>query len=246
MPSNGPRTLLLDIETSPTIAYVWNLFDERIGIDQIVQPGETISWAAKWLGDAKVAHMNKPTAGKVQMLKGIYNLLDEADIVVHWNGVAFDIPTLNKEFIKQGWAAPAPFHEVDLLHLARKKFKFQSNKFDFILRELGLPGKIKTDFELWRDFMAGDKKAIKQMKAYNIHDAKMLEPVYMKLRSWTNSMPAHSLFTGNFDCCPVCGSKHIQRRGYHYITLSAFQRYHCKDCGKWWRGSKALKKVRYT
>ena len=45
------KTLLIDIETKPHKAYCWGLFDQRIGLNQIVEPGGTLCWAAKWLGD---------------------------------------------------------------------------------------------------------------------------------------------------------------------------------------------------
>lgn len=232
----GPRILMLDIETKPTKAYVWGLWNENIGINQIIEPGETISWAAKWHGKEPVLHMDVPTAGKVKMLKGIYTLLEAADIVVHWNGVAFDIPTLNREFINQGWPPPSPFHEIDLMKTAKAKFKFQSNKFDFVLKQLGLGEKIKTDFDLWKAFMANDPKAWKLMKEYNIHDAKMLEPMYDRMRPWVVNHPNVNLWNDDaLVACHICGSSNIHRRGSYYTATLRYKRYRCNNCGTWGR-----------
>lgn len=230
----SPRILMLDIETKPTKAYVWGLWNENIGINQIIEPGETISWAAKWHHEKPVMHMDTPTAGKVKMLKGIYDILTEADIVVHWNGVAFDIPTLNKEFINQGWPPPSPFHEIDLMKTARHKFKFQSNKFDFVLKQLGLGSKVKVDFDLWKAFMAGDKKAWALMKEYNIHDAAMLEPMYDRMRPWIANHPNVNLWNeGVVLSCHMCGSKDVQQRGSYYTNTLRYKRFRCNNCHAW-------------
>jgi len=45
------KVLMLDIETSPHKAYVWGLWNVNIALNQIEEPGSTLCWAAKWLGD---------------------------------------------------------------------------------------------------------------------------------------------------------------------------------------------------
>ncbi|NIV35232.1 MAG: hypothetical protein GWN58_38990, partial [Anaerolineae bacterium] len=50
------------------------------------------------------------------MLEGAWELLDEADAVVHYNGKKFDIPTLNREFVKYGFTPPSPYKQIDLYH----------------------------------------------------------------------------------------------------------------------------------
>ena len=47
------RTLLLDIETRPNLAYVWGLWDQRVGINQLVSNSEVICYGAKWVGQKK-------------------------------------------------------------------------------------------------------------------------------------------------------------------------------------------------
>src|SRR6478736_1404610 len=93
------KILLTDIETAPNIAYVWGLFKENIPIQRLISSGYILSWAAKWYGTDKIMFdsiQHKPAA---EMLSEIHYLLDEADVVVHYNGSNFDIPTLNKEFV---------------------------------------------------------------------------------------------------------------------------------------------------
>lgn len=232
-----PRILFLDIETAPAISYHWGLWNENIGISQIIKPGYTISWAAKWAGDENVMHMDLPTNGRAEMIQGVHDLLSEADLVVHWNGTSFDIPTLNKEFIKDKLTPPAPFIEIDLLPTAKKKFKFISNKFGWVCKELGIGEKIDTGgFDLWKDFLDGKPEAFKLMKEYNIHDARLLEPVYEKFKPWIANHPNVNLWTETEDhACPHCGSTHVQSRGSYYTNTQRYKRYRCSDCGKWSR-----------
>jgi hypothetical protein len=48
--NTGVRVLYLDIETSPITAQVWGLWQQNVGINQIVQPGRIIGVGYKWRG----------------------------------------------------------------------------------------------------------------------------------------------------------------------------------------------------
>ncbi len=48
------KILLLDIETSPNLAYVWGLFKQNVAINQIKESGSVLCWAAKWYGSRDV------------------------------------------------------------------------------------------------------------------------------------------------------------------------------------------------
>ena len=95
----------------------------------IVAPGYTLCWAAMWEGERDVEFASIKD-GEEHMLTKIHALLDEADAVVHYNGTKFDIPILNREFLRYGMAPPSHYHQIDLLKTVRKQFKFQSNKLD--------------------------------------------------------------------------------------------------------------------
>ena len=116
------KTLLLDIETKPHKAYCWGLFDQRIGLNQIVEAGGTLCWAAKWLGAPENEVIFSAEWDDDDFIGKIWDLLDEADAVVHYNGKKFDIPTLNWEFIKQEGTPPSPYKEIDLLQTVRQRF----------------------------------------------------------------------------------------------------------------------------
>lgn len=233
---SGPRILYLDIETAPHRVYAWGLWDQNIGLNQIEEPGYTLCWAAKWLGEKKVM-FSSIRDGEKKMLRRIHALLEEADAVVHYYGKKFDIPTLNQEFLAHGMKPPAPFIEIDLIETVRKRFRFASNKLDYVVQRLGLGAKVQhKGMDLWRDCMAGDDAAWKVMKRYNIRDVNLLEPLYEYLKPWLVSHPNMALFTeATVRVCTTCGSKHLQRRGKARKLTQVYWRYQCVDCGSWMR-----------
>lgn len=233
------RILLLDIETAPNLVHVWGLWQQNIGLPQILDSGYVLCWAAKWYGESEVIFDSIFHSKPKKMLNRIHKLLDEADAVVHYNGTKFDIPTLNKEFILHGLPPPAPYKQIDLLKTARSQFKFPSNKLDYVAQALNLGKKIKhRGHELWIACMNGDVEAWIEMEEYNIQDVILLEKVYDILLPWIKHHPNYGLYqeiTGLV--CPNCGSNEYQKRGYHYTNSYKYQRYQCKSCKTWFRGS---------
>lgn len=235
------KILLLDIETAPNTVYTWGLWDQNVGLNQIINTSYVLCWAAKWYGDKDVMFDSVYKSGAKPMLKGIHDLLDEADAVIHFNGTSFDIPTLNKEFIVHGFGPPAPYKQTDLIQVARKSFRFASNKLDFISGHLKLGNKKKTEFTLWIDCMKNDPAAWEKMEAYNREDVNLLERLYEKFKPWIYSHANHSIYTsGDSLVCPNCGSSDHQRRGYHYTSAAKYQRHQCQRCGMWFRSGTTL------
>lgn len=232
------KLLGIDIETAPNKVYAWGLFNQNIGINQIVEPGYTMCYAAKWHDGKEVMFDSIHQSSMEDMLKGVWALLDEADVVYHYNGTKFDIPTLNREFIRYGMSPPSPFHQVDLYLVVRKQFKFASNKLDYVSQALGLGSKVShMGMELWHKCMEGDNKAWKLMERYNKQDVRLLPKLYKELLPWIKNHPNHALYTDDErPVCPNCGSVHIQKRGVEQLSTQSYQRYQCQDCKTWIKG----------
>jgi DNA-directed RNA polymerase subunit RPC12/RpoP len=147
---------------------------------------------------------------------------------------------LNKEFLLQHLAPPAPYKQIDLLRVVRKEFRFPSNKLDYIAQRLGLGKKTAHEgYQLWVKCMNKDPVAWKVMEKYNKQDVVLLEKVYDRLLPWIKSHPNHNLYGG--DGCPNCGSHRLQKRGFSYTTTGTFQRFQCTNCGSWSKSTKAIK-----
>lgn len=237
------KVLLLDIETAPNIAYVWRLFKENISLKQLKESSYVMCWSAKWLDGEEVMYDSEHDSGMRAMLVRIHSLLDEADVVVHYNGASFDIPTLNKEFVLHHLGPPSPYKQVDLINTVRDKFRFVSNKMDYVCRYLGIGEKKETDFTLWVDCMDGKREAWRRMAEYNIHDVRLLEALYYRLRPWIRNHPNIALYSEARQCCPNCGELKIQKRGFAYTTVGKFQRYWCPHCGNWSKSGENLMKA---
>jgi predicted RNA-binding Zn-ribbon protein involved in translation (DUF1610 family) len=231
------KILLLDIETAPNLAHVWGMFKQTIHISQLIEASYVLCWAAKWLEKDEVYFDSMEcTKSPAKMLKGVHKLLEDADAVVTYNGESFDLPVLNKEFLQATMFPPAPYKSIDLYQTAKRKFRFPSNKLEYIARALKLPRhKIKhAGHQLWVDVMAGDPEAWTKMEEYNKGDVLLLEDVYFRMRPWVRNHPnmATHLEPG-VHMCPACGSTHLQARGWRRTEANKYQRFQCMDCGKW-------------
>ena len=199
-------------------------------------------WAAKWLDEDEVHFSSMMETTHRKMIRKAHKLLDEADAVIHYNGTKFDIPTLNKEFLLLGLRPPAPYKEIDLLRTSRSRFKFPSNKLDYVAQALGLGEKVKhIGHELWIRCMNKDKAAWDMMKKYNIHDVVLLEKVYEKMLAWIKNHPNQNGYHDG-TVCPTCGGSNLQKRGVSCNSTYQYQRYVCRDCNSWSRGNKSLLK----
>ena len=233
------KILLLDIETSPNTAHVWGLWNQNVSLNQLMESSYVMCWAAKWLGKKEILFDSIMENTHKNMIKRIHRLLNECDAVIHYNGSKFDIPTLNKEFILHGMNPPSPYKEIDLLKTSRSRFKFPSNKLDYVAQALGVGKKVHHEgHELWLKCMAKDLSAWKTMKKYNKNDVVILEKVYNKMLGWIKTHPNHNHYTSD-QVCPSCGSKDLHKRGTCCNIKSVFQRYQCQSCGKWSRSNKA-------
>lgn len=230
--------LLLDIETAPNLAYVWGLFNQNIGINQIANSGYVLCWSAKWLGQEQIHFSSIKKHSPEAMLERIHRMMDRADAIITYNGKKFDVPTLYKEFITHGMTPPAPAKQIDLYKNCKRTFRFPSNKLDYIAQTLGLGEKVRHEgHELWVKCMAGDREAWKRMEAYNKQDVLLLEKLYEKLLPWIDNHPNRGAFE-DVATCTNCGGQDYQQRGYAVTRSLKYPRYQCKDCGTWFRGNK--------
>jgi len=228
------KVLYLDIETAPTSVWTWSLWSKYLNPSNIVDHGYTLCWAAMWEGQREVMYANTET-GERPMLEAIHALLEEADAVVHYNGTKFDMPTLNREFVRHGMSPPSHYHQIDLYKTVKGQFKFASNKLDYICQRLGLGGKVQhKGMSLWFGCMEGDAASWRVMERYNKQDTKLLQKLYKHLLPWIHNHPNVGLHIDNplRPVCHNCGSTSVISKGTQYNTKAAsYQRYKCTSCG---------------
>ena len=230
-----------DIETSPNEVYTWGAGYEE-NVIEVIRPWHIISFAYRWEGEPEsstkcvIQTPEEAIAGDdLRVIQELRDVLDEADIAVAHNGDNFDKKKLNARLVKHGLTPPQPYRTIDTLKIARGNFKFNSNRLNDLGQFLGVGSKVKhAGFQLWKDCMAGDPKALKKMAKYNIGDIKLLRDVYLKLRPFMPTHPNLALY-GDVAGCPKCGadSTHLRSRGYRYTNLTKKQTWFCTVCNGW-------------
>ena len=233
---NPMNLLVIDIETRPNLAYVWDVWQQNISPKQLIDEKEVISFAAKRVGEDEVLIFKSVHHdGKAAMVAEAWNLLDAADGVVTYNGKKFDIPHLNLEFLRAGMPPPSPFRQIDLLTVVRREFKFTHNKLDHVATKLGLGAKVEHEgFPLWVKCMQGDDEAWERMKEYNMADVLLTEKLYQEVLPWITNHPSYAALLGDIRC-PNCGSTDLRNKGMQHTKTRAYKRYQCKSCGKYCR-----------
>ncbi len=234
------KILYIDIENSPNVGEMWQLWNVNFGLNQVREWSKVICFSAMWSDEEDVMFYSVYHDGYETMLTAAYDLLDEADIVVHFNGKRFDIPVLMKEFLLGGFPPPSPFEQVDLYQEVKRVFRFTSNKLDHIVQMLGLGAKEQTGgHSLWTRCMQNDPEAWALMEKYSKQDTALLPQLHLRLRGWIREPNARLYFSGDTEhMCPACGNFDLVKEGYAYSATGKYQRWHCKDCGKWSKSSR--------
>ncbi len=228
----------LDIETRPIEAYVWGIWDQNIGLNQIIRGLEIMTYSFKWLGEEEVYWDSvEKDKDERRVLETLWEFLDEADIIVTHNGDRFDVPIINSKFLEYEIKPYSPFKRIDTLKVLKSQFRLTSNRLDYASKYMGFEGKLATGgMQLWIDCINGKKEAWEKMVNYNIQDVIVLEEVYEKILPWIRNHPNVSLYDDeDATVCPKCGGSSIQFRGYYYTAAGKFHRFQCKDCGGWGR-----------
>lgn len=245
-----PKILIFDIETAPMQAFIWKRYKENISLEQTISESYMICWSAKWLyseevfGDVLLPE-EAVREDDLRITTTLYNLVNQADILVAYNGKNFDIPYMNQRFLVYGFDPYIPNYVVDPYETAKTVFKFSSNKMDNIATQLGLQNKIKTDFSLWKGCVEGNEESLEEMLRYNKQDVVVLEEIYCRMLPWIKNHPNISNYFDDKDRCIKCGSENIIKLNKLFYTPSGrYELFKCKHCGSIFRGKKNLNKDR--
>lgn len=252
------NVLAFDIETLPMIVSTFRLFKANIRQESIIE--YTSVFCASW---QMLDHMGRPKSGiesvsimdKPGWKDNIYNdyhtiktlrdALLSADVYLYQNGASFDLRIFNARAIYHGFDPIPQKNDIDTLKQARKHFRFDSNKLDYIGRFLSLGEKLDTGgMELWDNIVQYKyppvgknpdlglaENSIKYAIKYNKQDVKLLIKVYNAMRSRI-TLPNFSLYLGKVTACIHCGGKDFVKLGFRYLKAGKYQRYHCNICHK--------------
>lgn len=235
-----PKILIIDIETTPIVSYTWGIFDQDVALNQIIEDWSILSWSAKWLGSDKVFYSDtrseKNPRNDKKLLQEIWDLMDQADIIVGQNSIAFDVKKLNARFILNGMKPPSSFRQIDTMRIAKKNFKFTSNKLEYMSKNLcsehvKLTQRKFAGFDLWKACLNKVRDAFKELQAYNVEDVLATEELLKKLLPWDKSIN-FNVYRDELDNTCTCGNDKFKKKGHVYSNLAKYDRFICTNCGK--------------
>lgn len=233
-----PKILIFDIEVSPNISYTWETYETNV--IEFVHEWQLLTIAYQWLDSNKVhviGNCDYTSGTDKEIVEKLWQLFDEADIIIGHNINSFDIKKANARFIHYGLNSPSHYRTVDTMRVYKRYFKDNRNGLDYIAQKHKLGKKLgHTGFEMWKGCMAGDKKAWDLMKKYNKQDVVVTTALYKFLLPWIDNHPnvATILHTNG---CPNCGSENFRSDGIRYANGAQYRRLQCLNCGARSKGS---------
>lgn len=247
------KILIFDIETAPLLANVWSVWGANVGynLDMLHSDWFMLTWSAKWLGEDKV-YSAKISSEEVlveddeRIVKSLWNLVDEADIIVAHNAIKFDVKRMNTRFLYHGLPKPSSYKVIDTLRTARDNFNISSNKLDYLGEFLKVGKKMDTGgFKLWQGSLRGDVESIDKMSLYNDQDVLLLEKVYYKMLPWIKMPTNINLFNVLNDDkqrCGKCGSDDLVwgKTAPYYTNVNVYETCRCGKCGTLNRSRKTI------
>ena len=244
-----PKILFFDIETAPNLAWVWGKWEQNV--IEFDSHWYIIGFSAKWMDGKQITKglIDYPGYGRnkdddSRIVKDIWKLFDEADIIVAHNGDQFDVKKCNARFSYHSMKPPSPYNTVDTKKVAKKYFNFVSNSLNDLGDFLKLGRKLQTGgFELWKGCMLGNKNSWRLMKKYNAQDVLLLEKVYYHFLPWMKSHPNYGIFIEG-EVCPKCGSDKLNSRGLARTISQIYRRAQCRGCGGWCRFKEKKRKYK--
>lgn len=229
------RRLFFDIETSPNIGLFWEAgYKKNITTDNIIRERAIICICYKWEEEREVHSLqwDSKQCDKTMLQKFILVANQASEMVGH-NGDKFDLAWIRTRCLFHQIDMFPSYITIDTLKIARSKFRFQSNRLNYIADFLGIGQKIKTEFSLWKDILLNkDKDAMEKMIKYCKKDVILLESVFKKLRPHMISKTHYGVIFGeDRGSCPECGSDDLIIN-LKRTTASGLKKiqYKCKTC----------------
>jgi uncharacterized protein YprB with RNaseH-like and TPR domain len=233
------RRLFFDIETSPNIGLFWEAgYKKNITTDNIIRERAIICICYKWEDEKEVYALQwDAKQNDKRMLEQFIAVANTANELVGHNGDKFDLAWIRTRCLFHGIDMFPTYQTIDTLKVARSKFRFQSNRLNYIAEFLGLGGKIKTEFNLWKDILLNkDKVAMEKMIKYCKKDVSLLEEVYKLLGNHIAPKTHYGVVFGqDRGSCPECGAGSEDLiKNNSVVTATGLTRiqYKCKVCNK--------------
>lgn len=251
--TNNVRILTIDVERQRGKWEVrrWDPYPPKfLSMETMVFRPRIMSFAAKWHTSDEVIYVDeRGRNGQQRMVKAMYELVNQADVLVTFNGERADIPWMKEEFRYAGLPKPMPSKSIDLYKQLKGEFALPYRSLRYAAREFGNIPKIETSgLDLWERCEQGDEEAWALMEAYNKQDVLATEDLWFDTLPWLNGTTHLGVLIGDGEArCPNCGSTALTaqpRPARAYVR--EYQAFRCDDCRSPLRTNFLVGKPQYT
>ena len=234
------KRLFFDIETSPNLGLFFEAgFKKNISYESIIKERAIICICYKWEDASEVHYLNWDSQQcDKKMLEKFVQVANLADEMVGHNGDNFDLKWIRTRCLLHKIPMLPNYVTIDTLKVSRQKFRFNSNKLDYIAQFLGMGKKIKTDYSLWKNILLHkDKIAMDKMIKYCQKDVILLEKIFKQLAGHIEAKTHYGVIFGQDRVsCPECGSDDIYKSGVRTSASGLVKQiFICKTCHKFHR-----------
>lgn len=235
----GPRIVFIDLETSAALAYCFGRHKVFLQQDNIKEEGGKILCSGyRWLGQSKSTVLKDYSEVKQKedylVCQIMHDIYSNADVVVGHNLLGFDHKMLEVRCLANGLPPLPTVKLIDTLQIAKKEFRFPSNKLDSLAAYLGIGRKVShAGIDMWIKVQEGDQAALDSMVEYCEQDVDLLYEVFMNLRGrgLVSGINFANYYNDNLVRCKSCGSTDVEPTGRLVTTPTGkYNELQCNEC----------------
>lgn len=230
-----PIYMCMDIEISHSEVASFSLYPDSIPHENVLLDAFIIciTWHFSDTNKVETAVIGKDMDEKPVIQKFI-KAMERADFIVGHNHSHFDMGLIAARVMKYNLPPMPDIPLLDTLKLAKRHYKFLSNRLDYLGHYLGFGSKLKCTNAEWIKALKGDRKAIKKIVDYNINDVVGLQvPLWNRLLPYViNKVPSIKRWYKNRHN-PICCNKKMSMYDIrHSKARGTYTRFECRRCGK--------------
>lgn len=264
--SVGKRIVFLDIERIGMFAQLYSFYPKFVSPSCFLSKQSftlSFAWIALDAHEKEIQYrdiqgtfepdhikdliVNGKIPNNYELVKEMWHVLDDADVIIGHNVKKFDVKCIRAEFLRHGLGEPSPFKQIDTLTSARSYFKFDSNSLAWLTDMFNVEFKKiaheeMQGAELFLNCLFDDAKAWRLNEEYNKYDVLSNRELFFKLQPYCKLINLDVLHRENENVC-FCGSKDFTKvEGKYYTTnTNYYQVWKCDKCGSNYHDGKGLK-----
>lgn len=233
------RILTFDIETIPARVemdvYDLKLRNPYLHHSKVVEPGRMFSWGAKWYHEPHAVRYRDHR--HPDMLRELWELLDSAAYVIHYNGDRFDLRKVRGYFARAGLPPFRQPKSIDLIKTVRT-MGWESNSLDYATRMCGVRRKVDNGGAgRIAAALSGDEQAYRDVRTYCVGDVRATEDLWDVLRPWIKSHPIMGYPGDDRLRCPRCLSTDVRDVGAVQAVVIRYRQHRCGSCAGLFRST---------